>query len=113
MEPQDADSAADDEETRRGKTMHGATCRHVKAKRTRRVTCAACGGAFSDVRKNQTEHHRAVKGANVGCGGCAEFGFTARSCHACQRSGACKKRLPMSAFSGNPPMSRAKKRRAP
>ena len=65
------------------------------------LTCAACGGAFSDtkhLKQGQVEDHRKAKGAKVVCGGCKELGFTARSCQAYQCSGACKRRLPKSAF---------------
>ena len=69
------------------------------------LTCAACGGAFSDtkhLKQGQVEDHRKAKGAKVVCGSCKELGFTARSCQAYQCSGACKRRLPKSAFSVNP-----------
>jgi hypothetical protein len=65
------------------------------------LTCATCGGAFSDtkhLKPNQVEHHRKAKGAKVVCGGCKDFGFTARSCQPYQCSGACERRLPKSAF---------------
>ena len=65
------------------------------------LTCAACGEAFSDtkhLRQGQVEHHRQTKQRKVVCGGCLKLGFTARSCQAYQCSGACKRRLPKSAF---------------
>ena len=69
------------------------------------LSCAACGGAFSDtkhLKQGQVEYHRKAKGAKVVCGSCKELGFTARSCQGYQCSGACKRKLPKSAFSVNP-----------
>ena len=69
------------------------------------LTCAACGGAFSDtkhLKQTQQEHHRKATQLKVVCGDCTKLGFTARSCQAYQCSGACKRRLPKSAFSVNP-----------
>ena len=69
------------------------------------LTCAACGGAFSDtkhLKQTQMEHHRKAKQIKVVRGDCTKLGFTARSCQAYQCSGACKRRLPKSAFSVNP-----------
>ena len=69
------------------------------------LTCAACGGAFSDtkhLKQGQVEDHRKAKGAKVVRGGCKELGFTARSWQGYQCSGACKRKLPKSAFSVNP-----------
>ena len=69
------------------------------------LTCAACGGAFSHakhLKQGQVEDHRKAKGARVVCGSCKELGFTARSWQGYQCSGACKRKLPKSAFSVNP-----------
>ena len=69
------------------------------------LTCAACGEVFSEtkhLKQGQIEYHRKAKQAKVVCGGCKKLGFTARSCKAYLCSGACKRRLPKSAFSVNP-----------
>ena len=93
-----------EKEVRRGNAEAANRKRKAEAD-AKPLTCAACGEAFSDtkhLKHTQAKNHRAAKGAKVVCGGCQELGFTARSYQAYQCSGACKKRLPKSAFSGNP-----------
>eukprot|EP00959_Pyramimonas_sp_CCMP1952_P021427 451876-Pyramimonas_sp.AAC.1 len=72
----------------REKTVTRTNCEAGNRKRkaeadAKPLTCAACGGAFSNtthLKHNQVKEHRAAKGAKVVCGGCKELGFTARSC---------------------------------
>ena len=65
------------------------------------LTCAACERAFPDtkhLKHKQVEDHRSANRAKVVCSGCEVLGFTARSWQGYQCSGACKRRLPKSAF---------------
>ena len=77
------------------------------------LTCAACGEEFSDrkhLKQGQVEDHRKAKGTKVVCRGCEELGFTARSCVGYQCSGACKRKLPKSAFPDPPNVARDAKK---
>ena len=93
-----------EKEVRRQNADSGRRKRKAEAE-AKPLTCATCGEAFSDTKHmnhNQEKNHRRANQTKVVCGGCKELGFTARSCQAYQCSGACKRRLPKSAFSVNP-----------
>ena len=80
------------------------------AKRLKRqLTCAACEREFPRQEHissaQETEHM--TKGRKVVCVDCLDVGFTARSWHAYECFGTCKRKLPKSQFVVGPNFARA------